>query len=529
MQTLMLLFQNNVYPSWRDLMMLTPELVLLVFACFALVLDVILPQGKKRITAYISLIGVIISGISILQLLLKQKGTIPRLLFYEMYVVDYYALLFKGIFLLGGALSIAISIKYLDTEEEHHGDYYALMLFALTGMMFMASSYDLLMVYVSLELMAISIYVLVGYLRRNNRSNEAAMKYFLLGAFSSAIMLYGMSLIYGATGQTNLRAIGESLPLLVSSSTGNIHYFMLLAMLLMLVGLLFKVAAVPFHMWAPDAYEGAPTSVTAFMSVGVKAASYAILARILLVGMLEMQQISAAQMPGWAGMLAVIAAITMTVGNIAAMTQSNTKRMLAYSAVAQAGYVLLGLVATNDFGYVGVVLYLIAYTVMNLGAFGVIILLRRDKISGEKIEHLNGLMKKSPAVAIAMLIFMLSLAGFPPTAGFIGKYYLFAGLIKTGNEWYTRLAVVAIINTVISMYYYARVIKAMFIENISEDTPITVHPAMGVALTLTAVLTLAIGLYPAPFIRVSEAAIRHVTVPVKEQPTIPVGIDLGQP
>jgi NADH-quinone oxidoreductase subunit N len=512
----MFLLQSVAFPSWRDTTLLMPELILTLFACFALVVDVMLPRGRKSVSAYISLVGIGLTGLSLWQVYSQYKGSLPRLAFYDMYIVDGFSLVFKTIFLLGAALSIAIAIKFLDIEGEQHGEYYSLILFSTVGMMFMASGYDLLSLYISLELMAISVYILVGYFKRNQKSNEASMKYFLLGAFSSGILLYGISLIYGITGQTNLKQIAAQIPGVVVGPGGGASYLLVLAMVLLGAGLLFKIAAVPFHMWAPDAYEGAPTSVTAFMSVGVKTASYALLARIFLEALPDMRKVG--DLPGWVAMLSVVSALTMTLGNVAAVTQNNTKRLLAYSSISHAGYILLGIIAGNEMGYTGVVIYLLTYTIMNLGVFGVIISLRRREVIGDHIDDLNGLMKKSPGMAIMMLIFLLSLAGIPPTAGFIGKYFLFAGLIKTGDIWLTRLAVLAIVNTVISFYYYARFIKAMFVSEPTEERPISTSHGLNIALGVAVALTLLIGLYPQPFIQFSRAAILQIAPYQQIQP-----------
>jgi NADH-quinone oxidoreductase subunit N len=514
------MFLLQVIPSWKETLFLMPELQLTLFACFILVLDILLPRGKKTLTAYTSLIGLAFTLLGLLQVYYSTRSITPVLVFYQMYVIDNFALIFKAIVLIAALISVAISIKYLETEKELRGDYYSLLLFATVGMMFMASSYNFIMFYVSLELMAISIYVLVGYFKHNDKSNEASLKYFLLGAFSSGIFLYGISLVYAITGELNLLEVAIKISLFIfgaeTSVAGGAHYLLAFAISLIGAGLLFKVAATPFHMWAPDAYEGAPTSVTAFMSVGVKAASYAMLARIFLVAFPALRTIK--ELPGWLPMLIVIAALTMTIGNVAAMTQKNTKRMLAYSSISQAGYILLGLIASNELGYTGLVFYILAYTIMNLGAFAVIILLRRDNIKGDRLEHLNGLVKKRPVLAIMMLIFLLSLAGIPPTSGFIGKYLLFASLIKADNIWLNRLAVLAVLNTVISFYYYAQIIKAMFIELPSDDKPVKLNTSSTVSLVFMTVLTIFIGIYPEPFIQVSKSVAKNLAPAQNQDP-----------
>ena len=499
-----------------------PEGILTLFACAALVLDVMLPRHRKRVVAWVSLAGVGFTAVSlwILYSNVVTKGT-PRTAFFDMIVLDSYAVVFKTIFLLGAGLSILISIKYLDTEDEQHGEYYALVLFSVIGMMFMASGVDLLMLFVSLELMAISVYILVGYLRSDKRSNEASMKYFLLGAFSSGVLLYGISMIYGLTGSTNLARIATALPIVTASNFNpfaaagapDMRYLLLMSMILMAAGMFFKVAAVPFHMWAPDAYEGAPTSITAFMSVAVKAASFAMFGRLFLYGLPDLRAAiggdpasNVPALPGWAVLLGAVSAITMVWGNLGALTQNNTKRLLAYSSISHAGYTLLGLIAGNQTGYTGFIIYLFIYTVMNLGVFGCLIALRRRGIAGDRMEDLNGLMKKAPGLTVLMTLFLLSLGGIPPTAGFIGKFYLFAGLIETGNPWLVRLAILAVLMSAVSLYYYIRFIKAMYIDAETEPEPVKLGASLQVALAVAAVLVIYIGVFPQRLISLTQKA-----------------------
>jgi NADH-quinone oxidoreductase subunit N len=499
-----------------------PEGILTLFACGALVLDVMLPRDRKRFVAWVSLVGVGLAFASlwILYTNIVSKGT-PRTAFFDMIVLDSYAVVFKSIFLIGAALSILLSIKYLDIEGEQRGEYYGLILFSVIGMMFMASSVDLLALFISLELMAVSVYILVGYFRRDKKSNEASMKYFLLGAFSSGVLLYGISMIYGLTGSTNLAKIAAALPVVASSNFNpfgaaappDMRYLLLMSMILMAAGMFFKVAAVPFHMWAPDAYEGAPTSITAFMSVGVKAASFAMFGRLFLYGLPDLRGSmmgdpanSIPSLPGWAVLLGIVSAITIVWGNLGALTQNNTKRLLAYSSISHAGYVLLGLIAGNQTGYTGFVIYLFIYTIMNLGVFGCIIALRRRGIVGDRMEDLNGLMKKAPGLTVMMTIFLLSLGGIPPTAGFIGKFYLFAGLIETGNPWLVRLAILAVLMSAVSLYYYIRFIRAMYIEGETEPQPVTLAPSLRVALVAAAILVIYIGVFPQRLIDFTQKA-----------------------
>jgi NADH-quinone oxidoreductase subunit N len=384
-------------------------------------------------------------------------------------------------------------------------------------MMFIACGNDLISLYISLELMALTFYVLVAFTKREKKSNEAAMKYFLLGAFSSGVLLYGMSLIYGVAGSTNIGEIAGNLsPLMTriqaAMSSGEItnpiiglRPLLLLGMIALGAGLFFKVAAVPFHMWAPDVYEGAPTSVTAFLSTGSKAASFALYLRIFN-GALEPMRAD------WAPLLGLVAAITIMVGNWAAVTQENSKRLLAYSSISNAGYLLLALVAANLYGYVGLIIYLFVYTLMNMGAFGVIISLRRRGIIGDNVEDLTGLGQKAPFMAAMMGIFMLSLGGLPMTGGFMGKYFLFGGLLQRGTtdakSWYYWLAGWAILNTVVSFYYYVRFIKVMYLgDRVADNKPLALSPALQVALVVCLVGIIAIGIVPQRFIRLTQELI----------------------
>ena len=505
----MLLFQANTSSLFNvaDLQLIAPEIILTICACVVLVMEVVLPYRKSKLTAYFSLIGITLAALS-----LGVQGwyaDLPLSGFYGMVRIDGFALVFKAIFLIAAALAIAISTRYLDIEGEQHGEYYALVLFATVGMMFLGCGYDLILLYISLELMALTFYVLVAFTKREKRSNEAAMKYFLLGAFSSGVLLYGMSLLFGVAGSTNLGEIGQALgqvfssvPVEADAYQAKLRPMLLLAMIALAAGLFFKIAAVPFHMWAPDAYEGAPTSVTAFLSTGSKAASFALFARILFEALPSMRA-------DWAPLLGLVAAITIMVGNWAAVTQENSKRLLAYSSISNAGYLLLGLVAGNSYGYTGLMIYLLVYTLMNMGAFGIIISLRRRGIIGDNVDDLTGLAQKAPGMAAMMGIFMLSLGGLPMTGGFIGKYFLFGGLLERGKadgkNWYYWLAGWAIINTVVSFYYYVRFIRVMYLgDRIADDQPLSLSPALQTALVASVVGIIAIGVYPQPLIKIVQ-------------------------
>ena len=518
--------------------LIMPEVILTLFACAALVLDVMLPRDRKRIVAWLSLAGVGFSLVSLGVLYFSAGGgsLTARNGFFDMIVIDSYAVVFKLIFLIGAGLTILLSIKYLDIEDEQRGEYYALILFSVVGMMFMASGIDLLSLFISLELMAISVYILVGFFKRDKRSNEASMKYFLLGAFSSGVLLYGISMIYGLTGTTNLANIAAALPKVIAIGELQVNggtifidqrYLLLMSVILMAAGMFFKVAVVPFHMWAPDAYEGAPTSITAFMSVGVKAASFAMFGRLFLYGLPGLRGTMAgdpannvAALPGWALLLGIAAAVTIVWGSLGALTQQNTKRLLAYSSISHAGFTLLGLVAGNQTGYTGFIIYLFVYTVMNLGVFGCIIALRRRGIIGDRMDDFNGLMGKAPWLTVMMTIFLLSLGGIPPTAGFVGKLWLFMGLVQTGNPWLIRLAILASVMTVVSLFYYLRFIVAMFIKPETETQPVKLAPSLQVVLGVAALFIILVGIFPQRIIGLTQKAASSQGITV-EQKTVP--------
>ena len=403
--------------------------------------------------------------------------------------IDAFSMFFKLLFLGAAALTLMMSSSYLTVEDAPAGAYCFLVLSATLGMMFVASGIELITIFIGLETMAVAFYVLAGYLKPNPRSNEAAVKYFLLGAFSLGILLYGMSLLYGLTGSTNLRVIATSLE-------GVNQELLLLALILVTAGIGFKIAAVPFHMWAPDVYEGAPTPITAFLSVGSKAASFAMLLRIFLEGLP-----SAAIY--WQQLFEVLAIVTMVVGNIAALTQNNIKRMLAYSSIAQAGYILIGVVVGTSRGITAMLVYLSVYALMQLGAFAVITFLRRKDAVGDTLQDFNGLYSRRPFVAIAMLIFMLSLGGIPPTAGFMGKFWLFGAAMEAG---YVRLALIGVLNSAVSLYYYLRVVVYMWLKNEPEGSIPQATPALTLTIAIAMIGTLVLGLYPGPLFELAETS-----------------------
>jgi len=470
-----------------------PMVELTIFALGILLIDLMIPRGAKWINAATALVGVLFAAVCVWQIqAMLPVGTRG---FYHSLWVDRFAMYFWYLFLAGAAIAIVGSVHYLDMEDENHGEYYALLLLSLVGMMCMAAGVDIVLIFIGLELMAISTYVLVGFLRRDRRSNEAALKYLLLGAFSSGIFAYGLSLFYGLAGSTNLQDIQRAV------SAQNPHNpVVVIALLTTMTGLLFKIAAVPFHQWAPDAYEGAPTSITGFMSVAVKAAAWAMLLRILVYGLFPLRSV-------YTPIIVVIAIATMTGANFAALTQSNTKRLLAYSSIAHVGYMLLAFVAMVSSpvgapafydGFKGILIYLLVYTFMNLGAFAVITSLRQRNVIGDEIDDMAGLYKRAPVEATLMLLFLLSLAGIPPTAGFLGKYYIFLSLIESGHY---GLASLGVIYSLFGLYYYLKVANSMLMRAPMETERLPVSFGMRCAVGVTALATIVIGVYPEPFIR----------------------------
>lgn len=473
-------------------------ILLTVFALGILLIDLLLPREYKRVSAYVALLGI---GFAAYALYAKihtasfADGS-PIVGSYGYVIngvasmrVDAFAVYFWYLFLVGAALSILISMKYMEIENESSGEFYSLILLSVVGMMSMAAGYDLVLLFIGLELMAISTYILVGFLRHDKRSNEASLKYLLLGAFSSGIFAYGLSLIYGLTGATNLNIVAEKLGEHMRANPND--PVAIFALLTVATGLLFKIAAVPFHQWAPDAYEGAPTSITGFMSVAAKAAAWAMLLRIFLWGLPALR-------PIYVPLLTVVAVLTLVAGNLAAITQNNVKRLLAYSSISHVGYMLLGLVAgtavaSSATGIKGILIYLLVYTFMNLGAFAVVTSLRRRDIIGDEIDDINGLFFKAPVEALLMMVFLLSLAGLPPFAGFWGKFYIFWALIESGH--YT-IAVFSVLFAAISLYYYFRIFNAMFMKPAVDEAPIASGFGMKLALYAAGIATIVIGVYP---------------------------------
>jgi NADH-quinone oxidoreductase subunit N len=482
--------------SLADFYYLLPELVLTAGSLVLLGLDALMGRHRRTLLTSVSVAVLIATGISLLPFA-GANVTVAR----GLIAVDTFAFFFKMVFVFAALLAVLMSSRYLEIEGMRAGEYYFLVLCATLGMMIMAGGVDLVTLFVGLETMAIAFYILAGYLKPDRRSNEAAVKYFLLGTFSLGILLYGMSLLYGVAGTTNLRGIATAL-------VGGGHGVLLtLAVVLVVAGLGFKIAAVPFHMWAPDVYEGSPTPVAAFLSVGSTAASFAMLLRIFVEALPAFSTGGLGAffgVPlGWTTFFYVLSVLTMTVGNLAALTQSNMKRLLAYSSIAHAGYVLIGVVAGTARGVSAMLIYVFVYAFMQLGAFAIVIMMRRRDAIGDELKDLSGLYFRHPAAAVAMLFFMLSLGGIPPTAGFMGKFWVFGAAIEAGYVW---LAVIGVLNSAISLYYYIRVVVFMWIkEDAIGSTPV-LSPALAVVLLVAAGGTLLFGMYPAPLFDLADAS-----------------------
>jgi NADH-quinone oxidoreductase subunit N len=473
--------------SLADFYYILPELVITGGALIVLIADVLLPRERRAALAWITLAVIGATLASLAPFTSTHVEVAHGLL-----AVDRFAIFFKIVFLVAAAITVLMSIRYLAVEGASPGEYYFLILCATLGMMVMAAGIDLISIFIGLETMAVSFYILAGFIKPSQRSNEAAVKYFLLGAFSLGILLYGMSLMYGLSGTTNLRVMAPSFEAMSRDPR------LVLAVILVVAGVGFKIAAVPFHMWAPDVYEGSPTPITAFLSVGSKAASFAMLIRIFVEGLPAMSA-------DWRLLFWVLSIVTMTVGNVAAVTQTNVKRMLAYSSIAHAGYVLIGIVAGTSRGITATLVYLMIYAFMQLGAFAVVVLLRRTDTAGDELKDFSGLAFRNPFAAFAMLLFMLSLGGIPPTAGFMGKFWLFSAAI---DAHYYGLALIGVLNSAISLYYYIRIVVFMYVKKDALGTEPRTTPALAVALAVAVAATLVLGVYPRLLFQVADASAR---------------------
>jgi len=479
-----------------NLMPFTPELTLAATAIIVILLD--LGIQRKRWLAVVSIIGIVVSG----GFTLGMWGGTPAAIFNNMLVADNFALFFKLLFLGIAALVILSSNDYVARFSRFQGEYYALVLLSALGMMLMAATTELISIYIALELSSIALYALVGFLK-DSKSTEASLKYLLLGALSSAVLLFGMALVFGFTGKTQLgdiaRVLGAMSAQTVIASPG-----LLLGMVLITAGFGFKIAAIPFHMWVPDVYEGAPTPITAYLSVASKAAGFAVILRVFHSALGSPSLLSL----DWALMFAILAAIGMFVGNITALPQGNIKRMLGYSSIAQAGYLMVGLAtmglspATSASGQSTVMFFLAGYALTNLGAFIAIIAIS-NKINSDMIDDFSGMIKRAPLLTLGLSFCLISLIGMPPAVGFMAKFYIFSGAVKQGLLW---LVIIAVINSVISAYYYLRVVKVMWLgKPASAETVPSSYP-LRVALSLSCLGVLVLGIVPGLMMKIAEFA-----------------------
>jgi NADH-quinone oxidoreductase subunit N len=462
-----------------------PEIVLVGTLVVVLLLDLVAEERGRWASSSVAGIGLLAALVPVVTL--AVDGT-DRVLFGGAYVVDYFALVLKALFLLAGYVTILISTDYIAEGDYYEGEYYFMLLSSLLGMTVMASSRDLISIFIALELLSIPAYLLAGWRKRDLRGNEASLKYYLLGVFATAVMLYGMSLIFGVTGSTVLQDIGE-----VLRQEGSDIPLVAVGIVFVVVGFAFKVSAVPFHTWAPDTYEGAPTPITAFLSVASKAAGFVALLELVFIGFFGRDDV-------WGPMFWVLAAITMTVGNLIALRQTNVVRLLAYSSVAQAGYMLVPLAVAGDIdggpgtAIEAVVTYLLIYAAMNLGAFAVVMAVARKTRSGE-VASFGGLFEYAPGLATLMTVFLFALAGIPPLGGWLAKFVMFRAVLDAGTPSAIVLGVIAAVNSVVALFYYASVAREMWMKPVPDDdrTPVRVPASLSVALGLAAVITIALG------------------------------------
>jgi len=469
------------------------ELCLLAIALVVLLMDM-WGYPVKRNLGYFAALGLL----STMLFSAPRLWGIKHTLFGGMWILDPLALFFKELFLLLTFMVILISIDYVERKISNPGEYYAILLMVCMGTCMLVSSGELLTLFISLELVSIPLYILAGFRKDNLRSNEAGIKYFLLGAFASAIILFGISLIYGLTGTTSLEkimhyiiAMGKSAPAEIIAAPGLAAPALIAGMLFLLVGFAFKIAAAPFHMWAPDVYQGSPTPVTAMISVAPKCAGIAIIVRVFL-GTFYEQGLGTGFNLDWKIVLAILAMLSMTIGNLAALPQTNIKRLLAYSGIAQIGYLLVGLTAASPAGLTAVIFYVAIYALTNLGAFAVVILYARYSGS-EEIDDYAGLARRSPPMAFIMLLALLSMAGIPPLAGFVGKFFLFAAAYQAGLWW---LVIIAIINSVISLFYYLKVLRVCYFEEPRQDAPMPIPAPFRLSLGISLAAIAVLGLLP---------------------------------
>lgn len=445
-----------------SLLYFTPEILIVLFAAAVIIVDLIIKDTESLAVAYLSLIGCFCVAVAVLITHFTLDVQTPLLLFLGMVQLDPFSTFFKVLLILATAATILFSIRSEELDVRLKGEYYALLLAITLGMFLMASATNLLMIFIALETVSITSYILAGFLTHNPRSSEAAFKYITYGAVASGTMLFGLSLIFGMTGTGEISSISMRLTELLAA--GQVQPLaVLIAITFVLAGVGYKIASVPFHMWSPDVYEGAPIPITAFLSVASKSAGFALFIRFFYTGFGTTELMQAID---WPLMLAIVSALTMTLGNLAALPQQNVKRLLAYSSIAHGGYLLMGGVLLTSEGIGAILFYLLAYLFMNLGAFYVVVLIANE-VGSERIEGYRGLFYRAPLVAIAMVTFLVSLAGIPPVAGFFAKWFLFLAVIEQGYYW---LALIGVLNSVVSLYYYARIIKTMIFEKPEAET-----------------------------------------------------------
>ncbi|HAK37389.1 MAG: NADH-quinone oxidoreductase subunit N [Nitrospinaceae bacterium] len=468
-----------------DLVSLAPVLVLSVFGIMVLVTDLFIGKDKS-VLVFISLTGLLMGAISSL-----AKYNLPVHSFNGAYIVDHLSVFFTFIFCISSALAILVSVDFNKREGIKVGEYYSLILFCTVGMVLLASATDMIMIFLGIEIVSISLYVLAGIRRNDPKSNEAALKYFLLGAFATGFLLYGMTLLYGSTGSTKLVMIASAI------RNGGVasEPLLLMGVVLLIIGLGFKVAAVPFHMWAPDVYQGAPTPVTAFMAVGPKAASLAAFYRIFSEAIPQLS-------PSWEILLCVVSVITMFVGNLGAIMQTNIKRLLAFSSVAHVGYLIIAIIAKNSLSSSALMFYMLTYAFMIFGTFGIVILLGRKGDENLEIENYSGLAYKHPVLALSMTIFLLSLGGLPPLAGFVAKFFVFSAALKEG---FLILVIIAVLNSAVSLYYYLKVIVFMYMKDPVKEFDITLSPMTLFVIAISIFGTIQLGIFPDSIIALAQA------------------------
>lgn len=466
-----------------------PSLVLCVFGMAILMVSVFSKRGSTTHVAWLSIAALVVTGFVTL-----NGWNNPQAGFAGSVLFDNFATFFSMICIIAAGLTILMSDDYLKREGYPVSEYYPLILFTTAGAMWMASGTDLMTIFLGLEVLSVSLYVLAGFFRGQTRSNEAGLKYFFLGAFSTGFLLYGVALLYGVTGTTKVQGIAAY----ISANPDSVTNTMFIAGgVLLLVGFLFKVAAAPFHMWTPDVYQGAPTPITAFMSAGPKAAAFAALMRVTIIGLDGLQS-------ELSSMFWILAVLTMTIGNFIALTQKDLKRMLAYSSISHAGYALVGLVAWNQIGLSAILFYMLVYTFMNMGAFAVLVLIGKKGEDNLTLDGVAGLGYKKPVLGIVLSIFLFSLMGLPPTAGFTAKFYIFAGAIEAGYIW---LAILGVLNSAVSLYYYLRIMVQMYFKDPEEDFAwVSINAPVTISIVISVVGVLYLGIFPNSLMNLAKLA-----------------------